>query len=69
MTNEQLAEVLYKSLKCKRYLIFMDDLWSLKAWNDIKKSFPDDKNGSQVEFGSLHKSQKPPTLQESFEHG
>ncbi|XP_027096302.1 putative late blight resistance protein homolog R1A-10 [Coffea arabica] len=47
-TNDQLAEVLYRSLKGRRYLIVMDDMWSAKAWDDVKRSFPNDKNGSRV---------------------
>ncbi|KAL3501837.1 hypothetical protein ACH5RR_036286 [Cinchona calisaya] len=47
-SNEQLAEDLYRSLKGKRYLIVMDDLWDTKAWDDVKRCFPDDKNGSRI---------------------
>lgn len=48
MSNESLAEDLYRSLKGKRYLIVMDDLWDTKAWDDVKICFPDDKNGSRI---------------------
>ena len=49
-TNDQLAEVVYRGLKGRRYLIVMDmdDMWSAKAWDDVKRSFPNDKNGSRV---------------------
>ncbi|KAL3510639.1 hypothetical protein ACH5RR_030040 [Cinchona calisaya] len=47
-SNEQLAEDLYRSLKGKRYLVVMDDLWDTKAWDDVKRCFPDDKNGSRI---------------------
>ncbi|KAL3510697.1 hypothetical protein ACH5RR_030098 [Cinchona calisaya] len=47
-TNEQLAEALYRSLKGRRYLIVLDDVWSFEAWSAVKRSFPDDKNGSRI---------------------
>ncbi|KAH7847793.1 hypothetical protein Vadar_030318 [Vaccinium darrowii] len=31
-----LGEQLHKWLKGKKYLIVMDDIWDIKAWNDIK---------------------------------
>ncbi|CAN4120363.1 unnamed protein product [Withania somnifera] len=48
MVNEKLAEQLYKSLKGRRYLIVMDDVWNTGAWNDVRRCFPDDNNGSRV---------------------
>ncbi|KAL3510691.1 hypothetical protein ACH5RR_030092 [Cinchona calisaya] len=47
-SSAQLAEVVYRSLKGNRYLIVMDDMWSIDAWNDVKRCFPDDKNGSRI---------------------
>ncbi|KAI5665185.1 hypothetical protein M9H77_24508 [Catharanthus roseus] len=52
MSEEDLAEKLYQCLKRQRYLIVMDDIWNLTAWNAIKKSFPDDNNGSRILFTS-----------------
>ncbi|XP_031090612.1 disease resistance protein RPP13-like [Ipomoea triloba] len=46
--NEDLALQFYQSLKCQRYLIVMDDVWSEGAWDAIKTCFPDDGNGSRV---------------------
>lgn len=31
-TDEQLAERVYRSLKGRKYLIVLDDMWSIKAW-------------------------------------
>ncbi|XP_010327076.1 putative late blight resistance protein homolog R1B-14 isoform X1 [Solanum lycopersicum] len=45
---EQLAEQVYRSLKGRRYLIGMDDVWDTNAWDVVKRSFPDEKNGSRV---------------------
>ncbi|CAA2986986.1 late blight resistance homolog R1A-10 [Olea europaea subsp. europaea] len=52
MEDEELAELLYKSLKGRRYLIIMDDLWDKEAWNELKRLFPEDTNGSRVLFTS-----------------
>ncbi|KAL3512862.1 hypothetical protein ACH5RR_025579 [Cinchona calisaya] len=48
MTKEDLDECLYKSLKGRRYLIVMDDVWTSDAWDAVKSIFPDDKNGSRI---------------------
>ncbi|XP_073269045.1 putative late blight resistance protein homolog R1A-3 [Primulina huaijiensis] len=47
-TDDELGERLYKSLSGIKYLIVMDDLWSIECWNDIKRFFPDNNNGSRV---------------------
>ncbi|XP_075482671.1 putative late blight resistance protein homolog R1B-16 [Primulina tabacum] len=44
----ELDEQLYKSLCGRRYLIVMDDLWSIEAWDQIRMLFPDNCNGSRV---------------------
>ncbi|KAL0464126.1 UNVERIFIED_CONTAM: putative late blight resistance proteinR1B-16 [Sesamum latifolium] len=46
--DEELGEYVYKSLKGRTYLIVIDDMWSTKAWHDLKRFFPDDYNGSRV---------------------
>ncbi|KAL8042456.1 hypothetical protein ABFX02_09G051900 [Erythranthe guttata] len=38
----------FKVLKGRKYLIVLDDIWSRKAWDDIKRMFPDDNNGSRI---------------------
>ncbi|KAL3504558.1 hypothetical protein ACH5RR_034399 [Cinchona calisaya] len=47
---EDLVQKLYQSLKGRRYLIVIDDIWDIKAWNDLKGPFPDDGNGSRILF-------------------
>ncbi|XP_073124702.1 putative late blight resistance protein homolog R1B-8 isoform X2 [Henckelia pumila] len=47
--EEQLGEQLYKSLYGRRYLIVLDDLWSIEAWDEIKRFFPDHcNNGCRI---------------------
>lgn len=48
LSDHRLAEQLYRSLKGKKYLIVLDDIWCDTAWEDVKRSFPDDKNGSRI---------------------
>ncbi|KAL2532942.1 Disease resistance RPP8-like protein 3 [Abeliophyllum distichum] len=48
MEVELLAEQIYKSLKGRRYIIFMDDIWDVKEWYDIERIFPDDRCGSRI---------------------
>ncbi|XP_027076976.1 putative late blight resistance protein homolog R1B-16 [Coffea arabica] len=50
MDESDLAHKLYKLLKRNRYLIFLDDVWEIKAWNLVKSSLPDDANGSRILF-------------------
>ncbi|CAA2993569.1 late blight resistance homolog R1A-10 [Olea europaea subsp. europaea] len=54
--EEESAELLYKSLKGRRYLIIVDDLWEKEAWDDLKRLFPNDSNGSRVMFTSRLKN-------------
>ncbi|KAL0356118.1 UNVERIFIED_CONTAM: putative late blight resistance proteinR1A-10 [Sesamum radiatum] len=44
----ELGERLHKVLFGKRYLIILDDLWSIKAWEDFKWTFPNNRNGSRI---------------------
>ncbi|KAL0287574.1 UNVERIFIED_CONTAM: Disease resistance protein RPP13 [Sesamum angustifolium] len=45
---EQMAEHVYKNLKGRRYLVVLDDMWSIKAWDDVRRIFPDDNKGSRI---------------------
>ncbi|XP_019189977.1 PREDICTED: putative disease resistance protein At1g58400 isoform X10 [Ipomoea nil] len=47
-SDEDLSLRLYQSLKRQRYLVVMDDVWSVEAWDALKTCFPDDGNGSRV---------------------
>ncbi|KAL0457435.1 UNVERIFIED_CONTAM: putative late blight resistance proteinR1B-12 [Sesamum latifolium] len=46
--NIQLAVTLYKSLTGKRYLVVLDDMWSTKAWDDVRMFFPDNNNRGRI---------------------
>ncbi|XP_059310230.1 putative late blight resistance protein homolog R1A-10 [Lycium ferocissimum] len=47
-TYDQLLELVYRKLKCRRYLIVLDDVCSIEAWDHVIRSFPDDNNGSRI---------------------
>lgn len=48
MSNEDLAERLYKNLKGRRYLVVLDDIWNIEVWDAVKGIFPNDNNGSRI---------------------
>ncbi|XP_051123383.1 putative late blight resistance protein homolog R1B-14 [Andrographis paniculata] len=48
---ESLDEVgtrFYQKLFGRRYLIVMDDMWSTGAWDELRRYFPDNKDGSRI---------------------
>ncbi|XP_073036924.1 putative late blight resistance protein homolog R1A-3 [Primulina eburnea] len=47
-SEAQLATLVHKNLSGRRYLIVIDDIWSTKAWDDLKMAFPDNDNGSRI---------------------
>ncbi|EYU24356.1 hypothetical protein MIMGU_mgv1a022056mg [Erythranthe guttata] len=48
-TNEQLlGQKLHKILWGRRYLIVIDDIWSVEAWEEVSRFFPDNNNGSRI---------------------
>ncbi|XP_057785050.1 putative late blight resistance protein homolog R1C-3 isoform X2 [Salvia miltiorrhiza] len=46
--ENELGENLYKYLWGRRYLIILDDMWSLEVWDKIRFFFPDYNDGSRV---------------------
>ncbi|KAL0399681.1 UNVERIFIED_CONTAM: putative late blight resistance proteinR1B-8 [Sesamum radiatum] len=44
----ELGKELHQKLFRRRYLIVMDDVWSNKAWDDLKQFFPNNGNESRV---------------------
>ncbi|XP_060170441.1 putative late blight resistance protein homolog R1A-10 [Lycium barbarum] len=47
-TDDELMDMIYKKLKCQRYLIVMDDIWCNDVWDLMSRTFPDDNNGSRI---------------------
>nr|XP_027104442.1 putative late blight resistance protein homolog R1B-17 [Coffea arabica] len=44
----QLALELRQRLLKQKFLIVLDDVWDIKAWNALKSSFPEKNNGSRI---------------------
>ncbi|PHT73681.1 hypothetical protein T459_24466 [Capsicum annuum] len=47
-SEAELADVLQKSLKGKRYLIVLDDMWKTEAWDAVRQCFPRENKGSGI---------------------
>ncbi|XP_057770828.1 putative late blight resistance protein homolog R1A-10 isoform X2 [Salvia miltiorrhiza] len=43
-----LGNKLYQHLYSRRFLIVLDDMWSINAWDGVRNYFPDNKNGSRI---------------------
>ncbi|XP_027152335.1 putative late blight resistance protein homolog R1A-3 [Coffea eugenioides] len=54
-SDGDLALKLKQCLSKQKYLVVMDDIWEIKAWNDIKLSFPDDRTESRIMFTSQNR--------------
>ncbi|XP_057775492.1 putative late blight resistance protein homolog R1A-10 [Salvia miltiorrhiza] len=48
ISEDELGLKLYKYLWGRRYLIIMDDMWSIEVWDKIRSSFPDRNDGSRI---------------------
>ncbi|KAI3459667.1 hypothetical protein Pfo_016330 [Paulownia fortunei] len=48
MNEDKLGEKLHKSLSGRKYLIILDDMWSIKVWDKVEFFFPDNNNGSRI---------------------
>ncbi|KAH6781532.1 hypothetical protein C2S51_006825 [Perilla frutescens var. frutescens] len=47
-TVDELGEKLHKTLTGRRYLMILDDIWSVDVWDKVRRFFPDNGNGSRV---------------------
>nr|QRG33148.1 Rpi-amr1d [Solanum americanum] len=48
MSDDHLMEIVYRSLKGRRFLIVIDDIWSTEAWDQMQRIFPNDDNKSRI---------------------
>ncbi|KAL1538104.1 putative late blight resistance protein R1A-3 isoform X2 [Salvia divinorum] len=48
LSEGELGEVLYKHFFGRKYLIVLDDMWSVEAWDGVRRFLPDNKNGSRI---------------------
>ncbi|TVU24424.1 hypothetical protein EJB05_26858, partial [Eragrostis curvula] len=54
--EEMLKKKLADQLKEKRYLILIDDIWSVSAWDNLRDSLPENKKGGTVVLTTRFKS-------------
>ncbi|XP_057780130.1 putative late blight resistance protein homolog R1A-10 [Salvia miltiorrhiza] len=47
-SGNDLEVELHQTLWGRRYLIVLDDIWSVEAWDEVKRYFPDNGNGSRI---------------------
>ncbi|OVA18806.1 Disease resistance protein [Macleaya cordata] len=47
-TNDGLRKKLREFLQGRKYLIVLDDIWNVEAWDELNTVFPDEENGSRV---------------------
>lgn len=52
MSIEDLSHKVLKCLSGRKYLIVLDDIWDIRAWNELKDSFPNNNDGSRIMFTS-----------------
>ncbi|KAL3533959.1 hypothetical protein ACH5RR_007480 [Cinchona calisaya] len=48
LMDEELVRQLFQILESKKYLLVLDDIWSIDAWDCIKQAFPVKKDGSKI---------------------
>nr|GMD77204.1 putative late blight resistance protein homolog R1B-16 [Ipomoea batatas] len=53
---DSVAEELPKKLMGLRYLIVLDDIWSVEAWEELNRVFPECDNGSRIVLTSRQES-------------
>ncbi|CAI9111756.1 OLC1v1012068C2 [Oldenlandia corymbosa var. corymbosa] len=56
MREDDLALLLYQSLKGKNYLVVLDDVWDAEVWSILKISFPNDNKGNRILLTSRHEN-------------
>ncbi|XP_042018958.1 putative late blight resistance protein homolog R1B-19 [Salvia splendens] len=48
INEDEIGLLLHKHLSYRRYLIVLDDMWTIEAWEEIQCYFPDYGNGSRI---------------------
>ncbi|PON60689.1 LOW QUALITY PROTEIN: NB-ARC domain, LRR domain containing protein, partial [Parasponia andersonii] len=55
LTENELSDRIKGELKEKRYLVVLDDIWKIEAWDSIKRAFSKEKPGCKVHFTTQNK--------------
>ncbi|XP_037423946.1 disease resistance protein PIK5-NP-like [Triticum dicoccoides] len=59
-TEKDIIHTISNSLKDKRYLVIIDDIWHHGEWNIIRKSFPENNLGSRIIITTRIESERVP---------
>nr|ABI34350.1 NB-ARC domain containing protein [Solanum demissum] len=54
LPDNELADMLRKTLLPRRYLILVDDVWENSVWDDLRGCFPDTNNRSRIILTTRH---------------
>ncbi|KAL0286306.1 UNVERIFIED_CONTAM: putative late blight resistance proteinR1A-10 [Sesamum angustifolium] len=47
-TDEEIAQTLCARLEREKFLIILDDVWTTKAWDDLRDAFPSNKKANKI---------------------
>lgn len=61
MVEESLVKHIQKTLKKRRFLIVLDDIWESKVLDKLLRCFPNDGNGSRILITTRNKDVAPPS--------
>ncbi|CAI9106059.1 OLC1v1005117C1 [Oldenlandia corymbosa var. corymbosa] len=61
-TARDVAEKLWRSLRGRKYLIVLDNIWEAESWDSLKEAFPDDHKASRILFTSRYHDAAPPDM-------
>ncbi|XP_058113365.1 disease resistance protein RPM1-like [Magnolia sinica] len=56
MNRRQLVQMVNDFLDTKRYIVVLDDVWSIDAWADINIAFPRNRCGSRIMLTTRHEN-------------
>ncbi|CAI9089202.1 OLC1v1023723C1 [Oldenlandia corymbosa var. corymbosa] len=66
--EDDLVQELWRSLKRRRFLIFLDDVWDIKSFDCLKGSFPDDSTESRILLTSRQCDAAPEAMLDDKPH-
>ncbi|XP_042023597.1 putative late blight resistance protein homolog R1B-16 [Salvia splendens] len=66
--EDEIGVALHKCLTYRRYLVVLDDMWSIEAWDVIQRYLPDNSNGSRI-MVTTRLSNLGSQLDNSYGHG
>ena len=55
MRDDEISQALNDTLKQKKCLVVLDDIWTAEAWDCLKSAFPNDRFESKVLFTTRHR--------------